>query len=148
MKHPVHYIKLFDRFLTQKVGVLRARRIARFTIGIIPTFGLLWFVAIIAHNLIADQPLYLVGYVVKYSFAIFFLLTVLSIAYEFCWVHRCFVSYCYIVSLCIEYQTRTGFGEWLLSARIASLIIGVLLIIAFIENNCWNEFVRKQKEVR
>lgn len=148
MKHPVHYIRLFDRYAMRKVGVLRARKIARFTIGAIPTFGLLWFVSIITHNLIADEPLYVVGYVVKYSFTIFFLLTILSIAYEFCWVHRSFVIYCYIVSLCIEYQTRTGFGEWLLPARIASLIVGVLLIVAFIENNCWHDFIRKQKEVR
>ena len=148
MKHPAHYIKLLDRFATQKIGVIRARKIARFTIGLIPTFGVLWFVGILTHNLIYPEPIYLVGYVVKYSFAIFFLLTVLSVAYEFCWVHRSFVLYCYVVSLCIEYQTRTGFGEWLLFARVASLVTGILLIIAFIENNCWNEFVRKQREVR
>lgn len=148
MKHPVHLIRLFDRFATQKIGIIRARKIARFTIGIIPTFGLLWFVAILTHNLIVPEPIYIVGYVVKYSFAIFFLLTVLSISYEFCWVHRCFIFYDYLVSLCIEYQTRSGFGELLIPARITSLVIGVLLIIAFIENNCWRDFVRKQKEVR
>ena len=147
MKHPVHFIKLFDRYAMQKVGVIRARKIARFTIGLIPTFGVLWFVVILTHNLIEPEPIYLVGYVVKYSFAIFFLLTVLSISYEFCWVHRCFVLYDYLISLCIEYQTRSGFGEWLIPARITSLVIGVLLIIAFIENNCWRDFVRKQKEV-
>ena len=139
--------RYLDTRIIRLIGVLRARRIARFTIGAIPTFGVLWFVGILSHNLVMDEPVYLVGYVVKYSFAIFFLLTVLSIAYEFCWVHRSFVLYCYLVSLCIEYQVRTGFGDWLPVARVTSLVIGVVLLLLFIKNNCWRDFVRKQKEV-
>ena len=141
-------IRYIDTRIIHKIGVQRSRRIARFVIGAIPTFGVLWFVGILTHNLLMDEPVYLVGYVVKYSFAIFFLLTVLSIAYEFCWVHRSFVLYCYLVSLCIEYQIRTGFGEWLLAARITSLVIGLLLLVFFIQNNCWREFVEKQKKVK
>lgn len=141
-------LRYIDTKIIRWIGVIRARRIARFTIGAIPTFGVLWFVGILSHNLLMDEPVYLVGYVVKYSFTIFFLLTVLSIAYEFCWVHRAFVIYCYLVSLCIEYQVRTGFGDWLPVARITSLAVGVILLFLFIKNNCWHDFFEKQRKVR
>ena len=148
MTHPSRLIKYIDYRIANKVGARRFRRIARFAIGAIPTFGLLWFIGILAHNLIFEEPVYLVGYVITYSFLIFFLLTVLSFAFEFCWVHRGFILYDYVVSLCVQYQTKTGLGEYLVPLRIASLTIGILLLCEFIRNNCWHDFMEKQRRVK
>lgn len=148
MPSPSHFIKYIDRRIARKVGVVRFRRISRFIIGFIPTFGILWFVGIIAHNLVFEEHINLAGYVMVYQFAVFLLLTTLSFAYEFCYVHRGFILYDYIISWCIQYQTRTGFGEYLTSMRIASLIIGLLLIYEFIRNNCWHDFMEKQRKIK
>lgn len=148
MKHPSQIIAVIDHIITHKIGTIRARRIARFLIGFIPTFGVFWFNAILLYSITTGEEIYIAGFVMKYAFMTFFLMTILSIAYEFCWVHRAFVLYNYIIGLCIEHQLRTGFGEWLTTARYTSLAVGIVLIFFFIKNDCWREFVKKQNEIK
>ena len=75
-------------------------------------------------------------------------ITILSIAYEFCWVHRAFVLYDYLVSISIEHQIEVGFGDWLHPVRILKIVIGLFLFFVFVHNSCWHDFVEKQKKFR
>lgn len=140
--------RYIDTRIIRGIGVLRARRIARFLIGFIPSFGVVWFVGNIIYSLSGGTENYMMVFLLKYAFMTFLLLTTLSIAYEFCFVHRLFILYNYVIGLCIEHQIRNGFGEWLLVARIASLIVGLFLIFLFIKNNCWHDFFEKQRKVK
>lgn len=140
-------LRYVDTKIIRWLGVLRARRLARFLIGFIPTFGVVWFVCNLAYSLMGGTEHYAMIFLLKYAFATFTLLTILSIAYEFCFVHRLFILYNYIIGLCIEHQLRIGFGEWITAARVVSLTVGVLLLFLFVKNNCWRQFVQKQNEV-
>lgn len=139
--------RYLDTRIIRKIGVIRARRLARFLIGFIPTFGVLWFCGNLIYSLTGGQNV-AVYFLLRYAFMTCLLLTILSIAYEFCFVHRLFILYNYIIGLCIEHQSRVGFGEWLLTARVVSLTIGLLLLFLFVKNNCWKEFFHKQREFR
>lgn len=66
------------------------------------------------------------------SLFVFMMLIVASIAYRFCFLHRVFLVYNYIVSMCIEYENYIGFGKALLCARIIIAVIGIILVVTFI----------------
>lgn len=139
-------IKYIDTRICHKVGVLRARRLSRFLIGFLPVFGALWFIVNVTMQILIGESL-LLGLVFKHSFLWLVLITILSIAYEFCWVHRAFVLYDYFVSLSIEHNVEVGFDEWLYPVRIIKITIGALLFFIFIHNNCWSDFFDKQRSI-
>lgn len=140
-------IKYIDARIIHKVGVQRARRLSRFLIGFLPVFGALWFIANVSIQITIGES-YLFGLVFKHAFMWMLLITILSIAYEFCWVHRAFVLYDYLVSISIEHQIEVGFGDWLFPVRVTKIIIGLLLFFVFIHNNCWHDFFEKQKKIK
>lgn len=126
---------------------MRARRLSRFLIGFLPVFGAFWFVVNVSWQIVGNES-QLLGLVFKHAFLWMVLITILSIAYEFCWVHRAFVLYDYLISISIEHQIEVGFGELIHPIRIFKLAIGLMLFFLFIKNNCWREFVKKQDQVR
>ena len=140
-------IRYIDDRIIYKVGVQRARRLSRFLIGFLPVFGALWFIANVSMQITIGES-YLFGLVFKHAFMWMLLITILSIAYEFCWVHRAFVLYDYLVSISIEHQIEVGFNEWLFPIRVTKIIIGLLLFFVFIHNNCWHDFFEKQKKIK
>ena len=140
-------IKYIDDRIIYKVGVQRARRLSRFLIGFLPVFGALWFIANVSMQITIGES-YLFGLVFKHAFMWMLLITILSIAYEFCWVHRAFVLYDYLVSISIEHQIEVGFDEWLYPIRVTKIVIGLLLFFVFIHNNCWHDFFEKQKKIK
>lgn len=141
------YIKYLDARVVHKVGIIRARRISRFLIGFLPVFGAFWFIVNVFFQIAVGESL-LLGLVFKHAFLWMILITALSIAYEFCWVHRAFVLYDYLISLSIEHNVEVGFDEWLYPIRILKISTGVLLFFIFIHNHCWNEFFDKQQKFR
>lgn len=140
-------IRYIDDRIIYKVGVQRARRLSRFLIGFLPVFGALWFIANVTMQITIGES-YLFGLVFKHAFMWMLLITILSIAYEFCWVHRAFVLYDYLVSISIEHQIEVGFDEWLFPLRVTKIVIGLLLFFVYIHNNCWHDFVEKQKKIK
>ena len=140
-------IKYIDDRIIYKVGVQRARRLSRFLIGFLPVFGALWFIANVSMQITIGES-YLFGLVFKHAFMWMLLITILSIAYEFCWVHRAFVLYDYLVSISIEHNIEVGFDEWLFPIRVTKIVIGLLLFFIFIHNNCWHDFFEKQKKIK
>ena len=140
-------LKYLDTRIIHKIGVMRARRLSRFLIGFLPVFGAFWFVVNVSWQIVGNES-HLLGLVFKHAFLWMVLITILSIAYEFCWVHRAFVLYDYLISISIEHQIEVGFGELIHPIRIFKLAIGLMLFIVFIKNNCWREFVKKQDQVR
>ena len=144
--HIYDIIRYADARIIRKLGVLRARRLSRFLIGFLPVFGAVWFIVNVAMQMTIGES-WLLGLVFKHSFLWLVLITMLSIAYEFCWVHRAFVLYDYLVSLSIEHNVEVGFGEWLYPVRVVKITIGLFLFFVFIHNNCWRDFWHKQGEV-
>lgn len=140
-------IRYIDARIIHKVGIQRARRLSRFLIGFLPVFGALWFIANVSMQITIGES-YLFGLVFKHAFMWMVLITILSIAYEFCWVHRAFVLYDYMVSISIEHNIEVGFNEWLFPVRVTKIVIGLLLFFVFIHNNCWHEFFEKQKKIK
>lgn len=140
-------IRYIDARIIHKVGVQRSRRLSRFLIGFLPVFGALWFIANVSMQITIGES-YLFGLVFKHAFMWMVLITILSIAYEFCWVHRAFVLYDYLVSISIEHNIEVGFDEWLFPIRVTKIVIGLLLFFVFIQNNCWHDFFEKQKKIK
>ena len=140
-------IRYIDARIIHKVGVQRSRRLSRFLIGFLPVFGALWFIANVSMQITIGES-YLFGLVFKHAFMWMVLITILSIAYEFCWVHRAFVLYDYLVSISIEHNIEVGFNEWLFPVRVTKIVIGLLLFLVFIHNNCWHDFFEKQKKIK
>ena len=140
-------IRYIDARIIHKVGIQRARRLSRFLIGFLPVFGALWFIANVTMQITIGES-YLFGLVFKHAFMWMLLITILSIAYEFCWVHRAFVLYDYLVSISIEHNIEVGFNEWLFPVRVTKIVIGLLLFFIFIHNNCWHDFFEKQKKIK
>ena len=140
-------IRYIDARIIHKVGIQRARRLSRFLIGFLPVFGALWFIANVSMQITIGES-YLFGLVFKHAFMWMLLITILSIAYEFCWVHRAFVLYDYLVSISIEHNIEVGFNEWLFPVRVTKIVIGLLLFFVFIHNNCWHDFFEKQKKIK
>lgn len=144
--HIYDIIRYVDARIVHKVGIIRARRLSRFLIGFLPVFGSVWFIVNVIMQITVGESL-LLGLVFKHAFLWMILITMLSIAYEFCWVHRAFVLYDYLVSISIEHNVEVGFDEWLYPLRIIKIALGLLLIFVFVHNNCWRDFWRKQNEV-
>ena len=140
-------IRYIDARIIHKVGIQRARRLSRFLIGFLPVFGALWFIANVSMQITIGES-YLFGLVFKHAFMWMMLITILSIAYEFCWVHRAFVLYDYLVSISIEHNIEVGFNEWLFPIRVTKIVIGLLLFFVFVHNNCWHDFFEKQKKIK
>ena len=140
-------IRYIDARIIHKVGVQRARRLSRFLIGFLPVFGALWFIANVSMQITIGES-YLFGLVFKHAFMWMVLITILSIAYEYCWVHRAFVLYDYLVSISIEHNIEVGFDEWLYPIRVTKIVIGLLLFFVFVHNNCWHDFFEKQKKIK
>ena len=140
-------IKYIDTRIVNKIGILRARKLSRFLIGFLPVFGALWFITNILIQITVGES-FLFGLVFKHAFIWCILITILSIAYEFCWVHRAFVLYDYLVSISIEHQIEVGFGEWLYPIRVLKIATGLLLFFIFIHHSCWHDFIEKQKKFK
>ena len=140
-------IRYIDARIVHRIGIQRARRLSRFLIGFLPVFGALWFIANVSMQITIGES-YLFGLVFKHAFMWMLLITILSIAYEFCWVHRAFVLYDYLISISIEHNIEVGFNEWLFPIRVTKIVIGLLLFFVFIHNNCWHDFIEKQKKIK
>lgn len=145
--HIYDIIRYADARVIRKIGTIRARRVSRFMIGALPVFGAFWFVVNVVMQITIGES-WLLGLVFKHSFLWLVLITFLSIAYEFCWVHRAFVLYDYLISISIEHNVEVGFGEWLYPLRVVKIVVGLLLIFIFVHNNCWREFIKKQEEFK
>lgn len=140
-------LEYIDTCIIRKIGIMRARRISRFLVGFIPVFGALWFIVNVTWQIVGGESL-LLGLIFKHAFLWVVFITFLSIAYDYCWIHRLFVWYDYLISISIEHQVEVGFGEWLYPIRILKLAIGILLFAVFIKNNCWKDFIKKQEQVK
>ena len=140
-------IKYLDTRIVHKVGIIRARKLARFLTGFLPVFGALWFIINVCLQITVGES-FLLGLVFKHAFIWMCFITILSIAYEFCWVHRAFVLYDYLVSISIEHQIEVGFGEWLEPLRILKIVFGLFLFFVFIHNSCWHDFIEKQRKFK
>lgn len=54
-----------------------------------------------------------------------------SLAFKFCYIHRLFLYYIFIVSICIKYNSFIGFIH-LFCARLIVIIIGIVVFSLFI----------------
>jgi len=138
------YLEKADRWLVDKIGVVRSRRLGRLLVGIIPSIGC---AAMVTHcaTLLMGYDLHISAFLFKYSLLWWMLMTILSIAFEFCWVHRAFCAYNYIIGVLIEHQRLHGFGMLLTPFRWFFLLLGIWLIYAFFRRNCWRDFFEHAK---
>lgn len=55
-----------------------------------------------------------------------------SYAFRFCSLHRHFIVYGFLVTLCINYQAAVGFGEWRNDMHGVMSTAGILLFVTLI----------------
>lgn len=134
-----HLMEKADMKILCLISPLRCRRVGRFLVGVVPTAGA-FFMACHCATLLFGWRLLFAPFTFKFALSWLVLVTALSIAFEFCWVHRGFCLYNYFVGLCMDYQSHVGFGEYLTIARLIALFLGVLIFIAFVKHRCWKEF--------
>ena len=127
----INKIAVIDRYVLYKVGLKRARKIGTFLLGAVPTIGTFWIVVHLVYILLTGTECHLTDFLFGYGLLWFILATVLSIAYNFCWIHRAFILYDYIAGIVdTEY----------VSVKLAILIVGVILVVVFIRNQQWRSF--------
>lgn len=145
MKWLLRSLERIDNILSRKLGVLRCRRVGRFLVGVVPTVGAFLMVGH-CFTLLLGLKWHFASGMVKYAALWFVLLIVLSYAYQFCWVHRAFCVYNWIVSLCIDYQRNFGFGVFLTPMRVIMLLGGIWIFYAFFKQRQWKEFMYNNKK--
>lgn len=69
--------------------------------------------------------------VARSAILVFVLMTVLSVAFGFCWIHRAFCAYNLLVNGCIEFEKLIGFGALLTPARWFMIAVGVVLFALY-----------------
>ncbi len=138
-------IRSADRHIIDTIGgSAKFRKLARMLIGSVPGIATLTMTFHVGF-LLLGYDYDLAENLFEYAFIWFLLLTILSISFEFCWVHRAFCAYNYLISQCIRFQDHIGFGEYLTPARWIAFLLGVFLIYAFIRERCWHTFTEKIK---
>lgn len=134
-----HLMEKADVKILSIISPRRCRRAGRFLVGIVPTAGA-FFMTCHCAMLLSGWRVLFAPFTFKFGISWLVLITALSIAFEFCWVHRAFCLYNYLISSCIDYQNDVGFGDYLTIARLIALLLGVLLFIAFAKHRCWKDF--------
>lgn len=136
-------IRSTDRRIIDAIGgSAKFRKLARALIGTVPGVATL-VMTVHVGLLLLGFNFGFAAILFEYALIWFLLLTILSISFEFCWVHRAFCAYNLIISQCIEYQEHFGFGCYLTPARWLALLLGVFLLYAFIRERCWRTFTDK-----
>lgn len=116
-----------------RIGRTMVWRIARFVVGATPPLATLLFITHIILQIAGHD--YEFAYVIcSYSLTGFIAWIVISLAFQFDWTHRAFISYNYLVSFCVDFHREIGFGVWLGSARWLVLTIGLCLVCDYARN--------------
>lgn len=55
-----------------------------------------------------------------------------SKAFGFCWLHRAFLTYIFIVDSCINFQRNVGFSDFLFFSHISVFVLGIALFVKLI----------------
>lgn len=122
-----------------RIMVVRARRIARFVVGIMPIVIAL-LMCIHCLTLLMGKNWTLVALLCKHGVMFFILMMLLSYSYDYCLLHRLFCVYNFFVSMCIWWQNTIGFGLILNATRWIAVIFGVILFVELYEQGC-NRFI-------
>ena len=138
------YIENVDRRLFLWLGRSWTWRMSRFVIGVVPPIGAL--IGLLHCSMLLGNyrfPMTEWLYDCSLLGAVSWFIT--SFAFGFCWIHRAFISYGVLVSLCIDFQRCFGFGSLLTPMRTLMVCLGVSLFAFFIRRKAWNEFYKRQK---
>lgn len=134
-------VQKLDEIILGKLERIWLWRVARAVIGIVPVLATLFFMvhtSLLIHGY--DCSLAYVFY--SYSFTGFITWIMISVTFQFNWMHRAFISYNYLVSFCVDFQREVGFGNWLTPARWFVLALGVVIVADFIWENGWKKMGR------
>lgn len=144
MRSVENYISNLDRRLFLWLGRSWTWRMSRFVIGVVPPIGAI--IGLLHCSMLLGNyrfPMTEWLYDCSLLGAVSWFIT--SFAFGFCWIHRAFISYGVLVSLCIDYQRTFGLGSLLTPMRTLMVCLGVSLFAFFIRRKAWNEFYKRQK---
>lgn len=68
----------------------------------------------------------------KSSLIVFFLLLCLSVTFGYCWIHRAFLLYNFVVNMVLEIQKIEPFGDVLAPSRWIMLGVGASLFLIYV----------------
>lgn len=139
-----YYIARFDHRFFLWLGRSWTWRVSRFVVGITPPLGSL--IGLVHCSLLLGGYRFpMTEWIFDCSLlgAIAWFIT--SFAFGFCWIHRAFISYGILVSLCIDFQRTFGFGRYLFPARLFMVLLGIFLFAMFLYLKAWREFYKRQK---
>lgn len=83
------------------------------------------------HNilLLADDALLVADWTISLPILPYIVAMTWSKTFEFCPIHRAFLTYICVMTYCIKYEACFGFGIYLTGFRILMLIFGTILFI-------------------
>lgn len=144
MRSVENYISNLDRRLFLWLGRSWTWRMSRFVIGVVPPIGAL-IGLLHCSMLLGNYRFPMTEWLYDCSLLGTVSWFITSFAFGFCWIHRAFISYGVLVSLCIDYQRTFGFGSLLFPARLFMVLLGLFLFAMFFYRKAWQEFYKRQK---
>lgn len=123
-------MKRIDERILDSLHIRRSVHLAKLMVQFAPPVG--------AGLMMCHTASLLMGYawtiasvIARSALLVFALMVVLSVAFGFCWIHRAFCGYNFLVNACIEYEKLFGFGAFLTPARWFVLALGAVLFFLY-----------------
>lgn len=136
------YIEQKEKVLLTTLGKGCIWKASRLIVGVVPPVGAM---VMLLHCILLSlgTKAKLTEWVFDCSLFGFTVWIVTSFAYGFCWVHRAFITYGFLISVCIDFQRSFGFGQLRAPMHLLAIAIGVSIFIVFIKKKAWNEFYKR-----
>ena len=143
MRNIFKFFEKVDARMLRILSPLRCRRVLKVLVGMLPVAGSFvmechcGFLIIGWHFAFASMAF-------KLAVTWFMFLTICSAAFHFCWVHRAFCLFNYLVGACGDFDKYIfDLGEYKPLAYIATFALGLFLFVAFARHKCWKEYFRR-----
>ena len=130
MKRFFRKMKRMDERILNSLHIRRSVHLAKLMVQFSPPIGAGLMMCHTA-SLLCGCVWTIASVIARSALLVFALMVVLSVAFGFCWIHRAFCGYNFLVNACIEYEKLFGFGTLLTPARWFVLALGAVLFFLY-----------------
>lgn len=118
-----------DKFVLKKLHIDNPIHLTDKIVGFAPYVGAL-FMMIHTVGVIHGYQWTIAHAISKSALLAFIVITIMSIAFGFCWIHRAFCLYNLALNICVDYDFIIGFNDNQITAWTA-LAVGLCLFATF-----------------